>query len=162
MKKIILVLAVVGMSTLNYAGKTFNSAFEYADFLNGHHDRVEIMFKETHQFFKGADTDVNAVIASFVKVQDQCMKSIDEITNANVYLNGNEFQANCIQLLCIYGEFGEKVMYDWLAVITNPNSTAEQYEYSFKIQDDYYDALMLAAIDFDYAHIDYEDSNVDG
>lgn len=150
------------MSTLNYAGKTFNSAFEYVDFLKGQHDRVEMMFKETHQLFKGEKTDVDAVIASFVKVQNGCMLSIEEIAAANVYSNGNEFQASCIKLLCLYADFGDRVMYDWLKVIISPNPSAEVLAKSYKIQDGYYNELMLANIDFDYALIDYQDSNVDG
>lgn len=160
MKKLILVTVVICMATLANASKTFNSAKEYSNFLTWHHDRVEKMFKETHQMVHDERTNVVGIYESYAKMQIQCNNAIADIMEANVYANGKDMQASCIKLLCLYNTFGKRVLYEWLKIINDPNATKVQYIYAYKLQDIYYEELMLAAIDFDYAQIDYEDSNI--
>ncbi len=123
MKKVILILAVVGMTTLTHAAKTFSSAVEYNNFLVGEYDlcfEAYVQFKNVVKDPYGTNSAIEEQHDAFIQ---QCELSLEEIKTATVFSNGDAFRDICLQTVEQYLSFADDEMAEIVSLATNEELT---------------------------------------
>lgn len=156
MKKVILMLAIVSMTTLTYANRTFNTAKEYSSYLTGHTDLGLELFHQTLEKVNTDYKDMLGVLATFDVCKNQCLASIAEIENENMFANGETLKAACLDLLNHYTCYGTRVLVTQIVRYNSPIVTNAELDESMADMELFTDELTTKMVNFFIAQIAFE------
>ncbi len=148
MKKVILMMAVVSMITLTYAGKVFNSAVEYNNFMVGHSNLLSTQYTGVISLLNADYTNKTAIWDAHGALSNQCEISLNEVKNAETFgESGEDFKKSCLSLITVYHSFVSDGMVEFMTLFMKDQYTQADSDRVKELQEkfvnDAYSELIL-------------------
>ncbi len=160
MKKVILMMAVVSMITLTHAGKVFNTAVEYNNFMVGQYNLLADQYTGLIELMSADPTNKTAIWDAHGALVNQCEVSLKEVKNAESFgETGDYFKEVSLSLINVYHSFVSNGMVEVITLYLKDEFTQADSDRITALQSKFLDDEYIQGILFDAQQSIYAEEN---